>query len=329
MERIVWVDYAKSIGIFSVVLAHTPLYGPVQDWIYVFHMPLFFFLSGYLFSFGRHGSVRSFARVRFRQLMVPYVSFNVLSYLVWLTVLRHYGSGADSCVPWWSPLLNAFMGNGDRMAHNVPLWFFMCLYVVEMAYWVFFRNPSRRLASAAFFLVSGYAVSAFCPVRLPFSIGTALVGIVFYAAGQWWREHGVRRSPAMALAAFIITLAVACLNGRINMHVNYYGDYLLFLAGGFAGIYSVFYVCGFFRRSGFAEYVSRNTLTVCGLHLLTFSAIKFVMVYIMGVSPDILSGKVLLNVLFAAASMAVSLAAASVINKYFPFMTGRRRQCCN
>ena len=45
-QRKDYIDYAKAIGIFLVVLAHTPLKNEVSDWIYVFHMPLFFFLSG-------------------------------------------------------------------------------------------------------------------------------------------------------------------------------------------------------------------------------------------------------------------------------------------
>ena len=41
-QRINFIDYAKAIGIFLVVLAHTPLKSEITDWIYVFHMPLFF-----------------------------------------------------------------------------------------------------------------------------------------------------------------------------------------------------------------------------------------------------------------------------------------------
>lgn len=46
--RIAWVDIAKGLGIFLVVLGHTYRKNPVQNWIYSFHMPLFFILSGWL-----------------------------------------------------------------------------------------------------------------------------------------------------------------------------------------------------------------------------------------------------------------------------------------
>ena len=46
--RFDWVDTAKGLGIILVVIAHVWTKGPVRDFIYSFHMPLFFLLSGYM-----------------------------------------------------------------------------------------------------------------------------------------------------------------------------------------------------------------------------------------------------------------------------------------
>jgi len=58
-QRVQWVDYAKGIGIFLVVFGHTlrglvnssiletsTIVVSIDQWIYSFHMPLFFYLSG-------------------------------------------------------------------------------------------------------------------------------------------------------------------------------------------------------------------------------------------------------------------------------------------
>lgn len=42
------IAVAKGIGIILMVIGHSGLYGCFYRWIYTFHMPLFFFLSGYL-----------------------------------------------------------------------------------------------------------------------------------------------------------------------------------------------------------------------------------------------------------------------------------------
>lgn len=54
--RIEWVDILKGIAIICVFIGHTTndnygnISGLLHMWIYSFHMPLFFFLSGYVFS---------------------------------------------------------------------------------------------------------------------------------------------------------------------------------------------------------------------------------------------------------------------------------------
>ena len=54
-NRILWVDAARGIGMMLVVLGHAisdttmdnPLLSRLFYFIYSFHMPLFFFISGY------------------------------------------------------------------------------------------------------------------------------------------------------------------------------------------------------------------------------------------------------------------------------------------
>ena len=47
-ERLNYIDLMKGIGIFLVVSGHAG--SPFVDWIYSFHMGLFFWISGYTFA---------------------------------------------------------------------------------------------------------------------------------------------------------------------------------------------------------------------------------------------------------------------------------------
>lgn len=49
-KRIDWIDVAKGVGIFLMVMGHTSMPDAVNRWIYSFHMPLFFLLSGLVFN---------------------------------------------------------------------------------------------------------------------------------------------------------------------------------------------------------------------------------------------------------------------------------------
>lgn len=51
MIRQNWIDWSKSIGIYLVVLGHCSFFNKdIEGFIYTFHMPLFFMISGYLYK---------------------------------------------------------------------------------------------------------------------------------------------------------------------------------------------------------------------------------------------------------------------------------------
>ncbi len=69
-NRIEWIDTAKGIGLLCVILGH--LHIPyLSAWIYTFHIPLFFFLSGCVFN-GQKYSFKEYFIRRFKSLIVPY-----------------------------------------------------------------------------------------------------------------------------------------------------------------------------------------------------------------------------------------------------------------
>ena len=41
-KRMLWIDIAKAIAIYFVVLGHVGTFGCIELWIHAFHMPLFF-----------------------------------------------------------------------------------------------------------------------------------------------------------------------------------------------------------------------------------------------------------------------------------------------
>ena len=48
-ERVVWIDWAKALLIYFVVVGHAGCKDNVQIILYAFHMPAFFVISGYLY----------------------------------------------------------------------------------------------------------------------------------------------------------------------------------------------------------------------------------------------------------------------------------------
>ena len=51
-KRLKWLDIAKGLGIILMVLGHTSIPKFASDFIWSFHMPLFFIASGFTTNLG-------------------------------------------------------------------------------------------------------------------------------------------------------------------------------------------------------------------------------------------------------------------------------------
>lgn len=81
-KRIEWIDYAKVVGIWLVVLGHIlntgrPIEYELHTIIYSYHMPFFFLVSGLLFS-TKGMAFGQFAWTKIKSLIVPYILLNML-----------------------------------------------------------------------------------------------------------------------------------------------------------------------------------------------------------------------------------------------------------
>ena len=291
-------------------------------------MPFFFFMSGYLFSYSKYPSYMEFVKRRFRQLLVPYVVINIITYLLWLLVLRNVGSDAGEDVGALSPLIAAATVNATEMVHDVPLWFLAALFMVENLYYLLYRNARYRVVVTLLLLLLAVLNNTYNTVRLPFCIDISLVALLFYRLGNVMREKGnILFKWYLFVLSAVVTVAVFMLNGKVAMHANYYNNIFLFIAGGVAGCYSMVYICKLLQLlcgdRALVQTIARNTLPICAFHLIVFAVIKGIMLYLLGLSPDILSGTFLPNTLFALLSMAVCLLIAKMVNRFLPFVLGK------
>lgn len=72
------IDIAKAIGIILMVVGHSGCPAWLHDFIYVFHMPLFFFLSGYCLKESHLLQPWRFSVRRLKQIYWPFVKWNIL-----------------------------------------------------------------------------------------------------------------------------------------------------------------------------------------------------------------------------------------------------------
>ncbi|HSV68760.1 MAG TPA: acyltransferase family protein [Methylibium sp.] len=284
--RIDFVDHLKALGIVLVVIGHAAATPP--SWasvIYAFHMPLFFWISGYLLGLDHRppGAACSIRR-RVRSLWWPYLAFFTLSWLYWLATAPLAGRASEAAgTPWHAPLLGLLRGRSEDLPVNVALWFFPCLIAVHVGYGLLRRGVSAR-GAALLCLTLAIVVSAWAwrpATRWPWELDTAAVAIGVFALGAvspapvaWLATRGRGALQALALGAGGLGLLAMLHNGRVDLQMMNFGRapplYLPIALLGIALSLAVTLRLPALRAS---RWLSDRALVIFPSHLLVFNAL--------------------------------------------------------
>lgn len=167
-ERIIWIDVAKGIGILLVIVGHLISPGNIlHHWIYSFHMPLFFFLSGICLKNDR--KYGNFIKRRVKSLLLPYLLFGIL-----ITIME-FGLHP----------ISAILDNiKTRFFNYGAMWFIPVLFVTELLFFPL-SKISNRFALLIILLVSATAGWKLfdTSVSAPLSMTTCFSSMFFYGLG--------------------------------------------------------------------------------------------------------------------------------------------------
>ncbi len=116
-HRLTEIDFIKGFGILLVLIGHSGISGFPYVWIYGFHMPLFFIVSG---LFYKRKSFREFTISNCRRLLFPWIIFAFILTLVTLVhSLLFNGSIHDDVVKQLNPF-----DESSRCLY-LSIWFFI------------------------------------------------------------------------------------------------------------------------------------------------------------------------------------------------------------
>ncbi len=212
-ERIPWLDYVRFFSIFLVILFHTPPQTPIMDGKVIINLriPLFFCISGYLFDIAKYSTLGQFFKHRGRQILVPYFTFFVVFYALWLLVGQRLG---DADVSWWQPLVDFVKGEPHTVLGT--FWYLSCLLVMQLLYYLMQRWLPQQWVFPASIMLSVAAIN--CPLENYWHVWNAMVYMSFYAFGNSFKNYikGVeftsKRRTAVLLALGILSIVIMVLS---------------------------------------------------------------------------------------------------------------------
>lgn len=170
-QRDISIDIAKGICIFLMVMGHAAVPGFIFKWIYSFHMPFFFLVSGMFFNPVKYSQWYCFLKSRVKGLVIPYFFLSVFATILFALIGQINFKAM-------------FVGWG-----GVALWFIPVLFVSEILFYAIRKAVARfkhsriyALVCAVVVLIAGYYCSI-RQIRFPLQLQVAGMGCFFYAVG--------------------------------------------------------------------------------------------------------------------------------------------------
>ena len=207
-SRDLWVDYAKAIGIILVVYGHVarglynasiPMgestYKLIDSFIYSFHMPLFFFLSGlYFVKSLSNRSTKTFLLSKVDTIVYPYLLWSLIQGCIEATLSSQTNGSvtySEVFAMLWQP--------------RAQFWFLYALALIFIFTLVLYRflNLTKThillFISIILFLFKGY---------LPFIIYTNFIFsyFIYFALGMFLQHYNSKKKLDKKLMIFTITL---------------------------------------------------------------------------------------------------------------------------
>jgi fucose 4-O-acetylase-like acetyltransferase len=214
ISRLAWIDLARGIGIALVVIGHAcadgdsiPAYW-TRDTIYLFHMPLFFIVSGYL---AKPGPVLPYIRQRFNALIVPYICY-LLVIGIPLAAQTHQLHHRSATVEFALYLY----GGKHLVTYMTVFWFVTCLFFAQNIYRAMQRLSSspydiRIVAIVALCAAFSYGFLSRHEVMTPLALAEVPMAVVLLWFGQVYKSLENRSGvvvtmclAAMAALAFYL-----------------------------------------------------------------------------------------------------------------------------
>lgn len=323
------IDAIKGVGVFLVILGHNK--SLINDWIYSFHIPLFFILSG-IFHSSKDNYYMFFLK-KIRTLIIPYIFLSIPLYIFWLIIGRKFGEAAIKKTPILEASMGVLLGTNITKISSIewgtPMWFLPCLFlVVNIFYFISHLKKNKIIILNIVFIFLNILLSKLVEVKLPWSILTALVALPYYSLGYYLKNFFLKNENYkinifLSIVLLIINLIGYRLNGRTDMFQNNYNNFILFYITGFSGSVSIIL---FFKNIkvkylSFLIFMGMNSIVLLAFHGRAMTFMK--LLWVLLIKNKFIEGDVFTAFLYTIIQILICIPLIRLLNNNLPFMIGK------
>lgn len=285
-KRIDYFDIAKGIGIILMILGHMSLQNEyLKNFIYSFHMPLFFIISGYFYK-KRENKVC--IKNILKKLIIPYIitCVAIIVYKVFRLVLDGNFTEITNTVKVWG--LASLYGSGSGEHFGISsigaIWFLLALgtatYIMNLIY-----NQKYRYLWVLLIAYVGYKTSSY--IWLPFSIQAGMMAVMYLYIGILFKDNNLFNIKAptilyIFLTSIVIFCTIYC--GKLYMVSNYYENGLIDVIGGISGTFMCIKFSILIDKylkiiKNFLVFIGKNSLLCMCIHLFSLDCLNWITIH--------------------------------------------------
>lgn len=294
------VSISKGIGISLMVIGHTACPQILGHWLYSFHMPLFFFISGFLFKEKYLYDHKSYFANKIKGLYIPFVKWTLI-FLLFHNFLAHINI-YDNFYSWHDhieKIIRAFTLSGSERLLG-GYWFLIeALFSSMIAYAIIRIILYRHIKNTALisFKIGGgnlFILSAvsFTLVLLAYFLGNnsilikiksvTLLATVFFLIGYVTKNIKYRISSGVAIAILIFSLIFSFIYGD-SLGIQETGYKILILPiFATSCILAIMRIAESITNNRFGkllDFIGCNTLTILTFHFISFRIVSAFIIY--------------------------------------------------
>lgn len=179
-KRVLFVDYFKALLMILVIMGHINFANSgIKAWIYSFHMPAFFFISGMMLNYSTSYSLPLGERIR------KYADRLVVPFFLWALVYAKFS---------YPNLLRILYGSYRSIAQAgalTSLWFLPVMFFAVLMMNQLETGFNKRIVRIEIMsLIISFAIGFLLPysrIGYPWSINVAFIALGFMLSGRLLR----------------------------------------------------------------------------------------------------------------------------------------------
>ena len=263
LDRDFW-NIAKGIGIISIIIGHTCI-GWTSNFVYMFHLQLFFFISGYLFNEKKYGDNPWLnLKNKIKRLWFPYfliISFFVIFHNLFLILgLQLQDTPRYSLTEILVRVCEAMFGYSEEILAG-PTWFLrtLAMAMIIFGFIVFVSSVIERKSNLVFKIifqiicvivlaVVGYPL-ILNHIQLPADMQISFEVMPFIWGGYILRNYkgdiDKILNPIVAVISIVIVAVVSCFES-VDFAMGLEFPYMHIIS--FLGIYGCLYIVKLLRK---------------------------------------------------------------------------------